>query len=49
MVMTGALAGSGLLPFGRDYFVKTIEMLFKDGVRDLNLKAFELGFGRLGK
>lgn len=49
MVMTGALAGSGLLPFGRDFFIKTIEMLFKDSVRDLNLKAFEMGFSRIGK
>lgn len=47
MVMTGALVGSGLLPFGREYFIDTIEMLFKGGVRDLNLSAFELGFKKV--
>ncbi|WP_165613627.1 indolepyruvate oxidoreductase subunit beta [Desulfotruncus arcticus] len=43
MVMTGALAGSGLLPFGREYFVETIKSLFKDHIRELNLKAFTVG------
>ncbi|AGL00307.1 indolepyruvate oxidoreductase subunit beta [Desulfoscipio gibsoniae] len=47
MVMTGALAGSGLLPFGREYLTATIELLFKDSVRDLNLAAFELGYRQL--
>lgn len=47
MVMTGALSGSGLLPFGREFFIKTIEMLFKDNVRELNLKAFDLGYNVL--
>lgn len=47
MVMTGALVGSGLLPFGREYFIRTIEILFKDSVRDLNLTAFELGYRRV--
>lgn len=43
MVMTGALAGSGLLPFGRKYFIRTIETLFGENIRELNLKAFEMG------
>jgi indolepyruvate ferredoxin oxidoreductase, beta subunit len=44
MVMTGALAGSGMIPFGREFFIKTIEALFSDNIRELNLKAFESGF-----
>lgn len=47
MVMTGALVGCGLLPFGREYFTRTIETLFKDSIRDLNLTAFELGYRRV--
>jgi len=43
MVLTGALAGSGLLPFGREYFTKTIELLFAGTLRAINLAAFELG------
>ncbi len=49
MVMTGALAGSGLLPFGREHFTGVIETLFKDAVRDLNIKAFELGLHKMNK
>ncbi|MBS4021127.1 MAG: 2-oxoacid:acceptor oxidoreductase family protein [Dethiobacter sp.] len=47
MVMTGALAGSGLLPFGREFFQTTIEALFKGSIRELNVKAFESGFSQL--
>lgn len=43
MVMTGALVGSGILPLGREHFVATIESLFKGQLRELNLKAFDLG------
>jgi indolepyruvate ferredoxin oxidoreductase, beta subunit len=44
MVMTGALAGSGILPFGREFIIKTIDALFSDNIRQLNFKAFESGF-----
>jgi len=47
MVMTGALAGSGLLPFGRECFISVIGSLFQGIVRDLNLQAFESGFRRM--
>jgi len=47
MVMTGAMAGSRFLPFGREYFIKTIESLFTGSVRDLNLRAFDMGYGRI--
>jgi indolepyruvate ferredoxin oxidoreductase beta subunit len=44
MVMTGALAGSGLLPFGKEFFKPVIGTLFQGSVGDLNIRAFELGF-----
>lgn len=44
MVMTGALSGSGLMPFGEEYCIKTISLLFSGPVLDVNLKAFEKGF-----
>lgn len=47
MVMTGALAGSGLLPFDRECFLTVIGSLFQGSVRDLNLRAFESGFRRV--
>ncbi len=43
MVMTGALSGSGLLPFGGDRFTGVIETLFSGEVRDLNMRAFQKG------
>lgn len=47
MVMTGALSGSGLLPFDQAYFIETIEKLFSGDLGQLNLRAFQLGFSRL--
>ncbi|MGQ9826099.1 MAG: hypothetical protein ACUVSK_14150 [Desulfotomaculales bacterium] len=43
MVMTGALAGTGLLPVGLESYRRVIAELFSGEVRELNLLAFELG------
>jgi len=43
MVLTGALSGSGLLPFDGSFFTGVISALFAGEVRDLNLRAFEKG------
>ncbi|MDD4753664.1 MAG: indolepyruvate oxidoreductase subunit beta [Desulfitobacteriaceae bacterium] len=47
MVMTGCLAGTGLLPFGKEFFRSTIDKLFPNKLKELNLKAFELGFDQV--
>lgn len=47
MVMTGALAGSGLLPFEPEFFQKVIADLFQGSTRDINLRAFFLGFQQI--
>lgn len=44
MVLTGALSGAGVLPFGGKFFRDTIEVLFTGEVKEINKKAFELGF-----
>lgn len=43
MVMTGALVGSGILPFGQEFFIATIQSLFQGDILELNLKAFQIG------
>jgi Pyruvate:ferredoxin oxidoreductase and related 2-oxoacid:ferredoxin oxidoreductases, gamma subunit len=44
VVLTGALAGTGLLPITLDSYRRTIAELFPDpAARELNLKAFDLG------
>jgi indolepyruvate ferredoxin oxidoreductase beta subunit len=47
MVMTGCLAGTGLMPFGKEFFRSTIDKLFPNNLKELNLKAFELGFDQV--
>lgn len=44
MVMTGSLAGTGILPFEKEIFKNTIDMLFPKKLKGVNLQAFELGF-----
>jgi len=48
MVMTGALAGSGLLPLDLSYYKEVVSLLFKDKILELNLKALELGINAVG-
>ncbi|MFZ5633414.1 MAG: indolepyruvate oxidoreductase subunit beta [Bacillota bacterium] len=43
MVLTGALSGSGCLPFDSRYFTETIDTLFAGEVRELNMRAFNKG------
>lgn len=43
VVLTGALAGTGLLPPGLDSYRRAISELFSGEVRELNRAAFELG------
>lgn len=43
VVLTGALAGTGLLPVGLENYRRVIAELFSGEVRELNLLAFELG------
>lgn len=49
MVLTGALSGSGLLPFDSRCFKGVIDTLFSGEVRDLNIRAFEKGAGAVYK
>lgn len=49
MVLTGALSGSGVLPIGGKFFRDTIEVLFTGEVKEINKKAFELGFKAVQK
>ncbi len=44
MVVLGALAGLGILPFSRDSFLEAIRKLVKPKFLEANLKAFEAGF-----
>ncbi|MFZ5643828.1 MAG: indolepyruvate oxidoreductase subunit beta [Bacillota bacterium] len=44
MVLTGALSGAGVLPIDVKFFRDTIEVLFSGEVKEINKKAFELGF-----
>ncbi len=43
MVLTGALSGSGLLPFDTGFFTGVIENLFAGEIRELNIRAFQKG------
>ncbi len=45
MVLVGALAATGKLPFGPEAVKKAIETTTKEKFVPANLKAFELGFG----
>ena len=47
IVMLGALARSGVLPIPREAFEETIRTKTKVKFVDINLQAFELGFGAL--
>ncbi|MDY6988151.1 MAG: indolepyruvate oxidoreductase subunit beta [Thermodesulfobacteriota bacterium] len=47
VVMVGALAGSGALPIPREAFEETIRTKTKAQFAEVNLKAFQLGFGAL--
>ncbi|HBV99379.1 MAG: hypothetical protein JL50_21830 [Peptococcaceae bacterium BICA1-7] len=49
MVLTGALAGAGVLPVDGNYFRDTIEMLFSGEVKEINRRAFESGFKAVQK
>jgi indolepyruvate ferredoxin oxidoreductase beta subunit len=45
IVMIGALARSGALPLPREAFTETIRSKTKERFVDINLKAFDLGYG----
>ncbi len=47
IVMLGALAGSGVLPIPREAFKETIRTKTKEKLVEVNLRAFDLGFGAL--
>lgn len=47
MVMVGALAGSGLMPFSEEDFKQVIATQFRGEVLELNLKAFQLGLSEV--
>jgi len=47
VVMVGALAGSGALPIPKEAFEETIRTKTKAQFAEVNLKAFQLGFGAL--
>ncbi len=44
IVVLGALAGTGLLPFSKEDFLQAIKKLVKPKFLEANLKAFEAGF-----
>ncbi len=44
MVMLGALSQAGCLPFGDDLVRRTIEEKTKPAFREVNLRAFDLGY-----
>ena len=48
IVMIGALAGSGLLPFGEDHLRKAMEASVPAHALEVNRKAFELGKAAVG-
>jgi Pyruvate/2-oxoacid:ferredoxin oxidoreductase gamma subunit len=45
--MLGALAGSGVLPIPGEAFKETIRTKMKEKLVEVNLRAFDLGFGAL--
>jgi indolepyruvate ferredoxin oxidoreductase beta subunit len=47
IVMLGALAGSGVLPIPGEAFQETIRTKTKEKLVEVNLRAFDLGFGAL--
>lgn len=47
IVMLGALAGSGVLPIPGEAFKETIRTKTKEKLVEVNLRAFDLGFGAL--
>jgi indolepyruvate ferredoxin oxidoreductase beta subunit len=47
VVMLGALAGSGVLPIPGEAFKETIRTKTKEKLVEVNLRAFDLGFGAL--
>jgi indolepyruvate ferredoxin oxidoreductase beta subunit len=47
IVMLGALAGSGVLPIPEEAFKETIRTKTKEKLVEVNLRAFDLGFGAL--
>ncbi len=47
IVMLGALAGSGVLPIPGEVFKETIRTKTKEKLVEVNLRAFDLGFGAL--
>lgn len=49
MVMLGALAGTGILPFSSDLVRETISARFSDRFRDVNLRAYDLGIDRVSE
>ena len=49
VVMLGALAGAGVLPFKSDVLLETILESVPNKYKDINKKAFELGFNSIKK
>lgn len=49
MVMLGALAGTGLVPVSAEMLKQTIAEKTKKAFREMNLKAFDLGFAATSK
>jgi indolepyruvate ferredoxin oxidoreductase beta subunit len=45
MVLLGAMAQTGILPLSSDHFKEAIRTKTKPAFVDINLKAFDLGFG----
>ncbi|MBX6423300.1 indolepyruvate oxidoreductase subunit beta [Thermosulfurimonas sp. F29] len=44
VVLLGALAATGVLPFGREAFLAALKKAVKPAYLDLNLRAFDLGW-----
>ena len=49
VVMLGALAGINILPFKSDFFIETILESIPNKYKNINKKAFELGFRAIKK
>ncbi len=47
IIMIGALSGTGTLPMARDDFEAVIKESLPAGTLDSNLKAFDLGVGKV--
>lgn len=48
VVMLGAAAGLGILPFGPEVLLETLLAMIPAKVLDVNKRAFELGMGAAG-